>query len=184
MRATPKSIEVCNRFELSEESRQLLNEDLAPLDFLELLMEHQKYQDAVRFFAHLIPKREAVWWASQCARQTAESDPPQAVVGAIKAAETWVAELNDEARRAAYSAATAAGLATAAGCAAMGAFASDGSLAPPDAPPVPPDEYLTAQMVAASVIIAAVADSPDAMRANYRLYIDHGLALYGGRAES
>ena len=65
-------------------------------------MEHQKYQDAVRFFAHLLPKREAVWWASQCARQTAGSDPPQVVVGAIKAAETWVAELNDEARRAAY----------------------------------------------------------------------------------
>ena len=66
----------------------------------------------------------------------------------------------------------------------MGAFASDGSLALPNAPPVPPGEYLTAQMVAGSVIIAAVADSPDEMKANYRLYIDQGLALYGARAGS
>ena len=148
------------------------------------MLDHQKHHDAVRFLAHLLPKREAVWWACQCARQTAGTDPPPAVAGAIKAAETWVSELNDEARRAAYSAATAAGLATAAGCAAMGAFASDGSLAPPDAPPVPPGEYLTAQMVAGSVIIASVADSPDEMKANYRLYIDQGLVLYGARADS
>ena len=102
--------------------------------------------------------------------------PPSLV--AIKAAETWVAELNDETRRAAFPAATAAGLATAAGCAAMGAFTSDGSLAPPDAPPVPPGEHHTAQMVAGSVIIAAVADSPEEMKAHYRLYVEHGLTLY------
>jgi hypothetical protein len=172
------TIEICKRFELSGESRQHLTDEIAPVEFVRVLLEQQKHHDAVRFLAHLLPKREAVWWACQCARQAAATDPPHAVTAAIKAAETWVAELNDATRRAAFPAASAAGLATAAGCAAMGAFASDGSLAPPEAPAVPAGEYLTAQMVAGSVIIAAVDDTPEKMAVNYRLYVENGLTLY------
>jgi hypothetical protein len=171
------TIEICRRFELSDESQSFLTDDILPIDFVRILLDHQKHHDAVRFLAHLLPKREAVWWACHCAREAAGTDPPSAVTDAIKAAETWVAEVNDEMRCAAFPAASAAGLATAAGCAAMAAFASDGSLAPPGAPPVPPGDYLTAQMVAGSVIIAAVADNPDEMKTHYRLYIEHGLAL-------
>jgi Family of unknown function (DUF6931) len=173
------AIEICRRFELSDESQLFLTDDILPADFVRILLDHQKHHDAVRFLAHLLPKREAVWWACQCARQAAGTDPRPAVIDAIKAAETWVSELNDDTRRAAFPAATAAGLATAAGCAAMGAFASEGSLAPPNAPEVPPGEYLTAQMVAGSVIIAAADDTPEKMVAKYRLYVEQGLTLHG-----
>ena len=43
---------------------------------------------------------------------------------------------------------------------------------------VPAGEYLTAQMVAGSVIIAAVDDTPEKMAVNYRLYVEIGLTLY------
>ena len=37
-----------------------------PATFLNLLIERKQYADAVRVLAHLLPEREAVWWACLC----------------------------------------------------------------------------------------------------------------------
>jgi len=47
--------------ELGEEAMALVRPDLHPLDFVSLLMTKAMYPDAVRFIAHALPKREAVW---------------------------------------------------------------------------------------------------------------------------
>ena len=43
--------------------------------------------DAVLFISHLLPRREAVWWAAQCVRALLGAG---AADEALRAAETWV----------------------------------------------------------------------------------------------
>ena len=96
-----------------------------------LLMEKAMYPDAVRFIAHALPKREAVWWGWVCARRSAGENPPPKIKAALDATEKWIAQPNDDNRRLAMAAAEKAELGTAAGCAGLAAFFSGESLAPP-----------------------------------------------------
>ena len=51
---------------LDEESLALLRDDPTPLEFLDALIAHERFADAIHFLAHAIPKREAVWWGCLC----------------------------------------------------------------------------------------------------------------------
>ena len=82
-----------------------------------------------------------------------------------------------ENRRAAMAAAQKAELDTAAGCAGLGAFFSGGSLAPPDAHPVPPGEFLTAKAVSGAVIFAAVAKQPEKAPEKFRSFVAQGVEV-------
>ena len=66
-----KTVAISAVAELGEEAMALVSPDVHPLDFVALLMEKKLYPDAVRFVAHALPKREAVWWAWVCARRSA-----------------------------------------------------------------------------------------------------------------
>ena len=124
--------EVCKLFPLGDEAKKLLRDGMAPRPFLDVLIEKQEFADAVRFLAHALPKREAVWWACQCARQAYGANPPAPLGPALQAAEKWVIDPSEENRRAAHAASEAAGLGVPAGCAAMAAFFSGGSLGAAD----------------------------------------------------
>ena len=65
--------EVCKHFPLGEEAKKLLRDGQTPAQFLDVLIEKQQFPDAVRFLAHALPKREAVWWACLCSRAVAGS---------------------------------------------------------------------------------------------------------------
>src|SRR5579872_3714960 len=51
----------------------------APLDYARRLRASARPSDAIVFVAHLLPRREAVWWARQCVvaiqGAAAEDDP-------------------------------------------------------------------------------------------------------------
>src|ERR1035437_6132633 len=132
-----KTVAIATVAELGEEAMALVRPELHPLDFVALLMEKALFADAVRFIAHALPKREAVWWGWVCARRAAGEDPPPKVKAVLDATERWGAQPNEDNRRSAMAAAQKAELGTAAGCAGLAAFFSGGSLAPPDAPGVP-----------------------------------------------
>ncbi len=174
----PSAAEICQRFELSEESRALLSDGAAAVEFLQLLIEREKWTDAVNMLSNMLPKREAVWWAAQTARQLLGEKPRPEIEAAIKSAETWVANGTDESRRAAWPMANKAGMATAAGCAAMGAYLSGGSLSPPDQEPLPPDESLTARMVAASIVVSVVSGDAKAIKELFTRFLNQGTELY------
>ena len=114
--------------ELSEEAAGLLRADSQPLEYLNLLTEKKLFPDAVRFLAHALPKREGVWWAWVCARRAAGEQPPAKIKASLDATERWIAQPNEENRRAAKEAADVAGVGSAAGCSGLGAFFSGGSL--------------------------------------------------------
>jgi len=172
-----KTVAIATVAELGEEAMALLRPDLHPLDFVALLMEKALFPDAVRFVAHALPKREAVWWGWVCARRAAGENPPPKIKAALDATERWIAQPNEDNRRLAMAAAEKAELGTAAGCAGLAAFFSGGSLAPPDAPPVPPGEFLAAKAVAGAVIFAAVAKEPEKAPEKFRSFLAQGVEV-------
>lgn len=172
-----KTVAIATVAELGEEAMALVRPDLHPLDFVALLMEKALFADAVRFIAHALPKREAVWWGWVCARRAAGENPPPKIRAALDATERWVAQPNEDNRRSAMAAAQKAELGTAAGCAGLAAFFSGGSLAPPDAPAVPPGEFLAAKAVSGAVIFAAVAKEPERAPEKFRSFVAQGVEV-------
>src|SRR5262249_48413325 len=128
-----------------------------PVEALDRLEEAGLLIEAAKLVAHALPAREAVWWACACSRHTAPSGAHPATEAAIRtAAEEWVRHPTDEPRRAAMKEAEKAGFGSPEAWAAVGAFWSGDSMAPPDAPKVPPQPHFPGLAVAGSVALAAV----------------------------
>lgn len=173
------ALEVCGRFDIGEDARKLLRPEASPLEYLELLKKKKLLTAAIQFLAHALPKREAVFWACVCTRGA--GTPPDSA--ALRAAEKWVADPSEENRQAAQPAALVDGVHTAAGCSAMAAFVSGGSLGPPEAPPVPPAEYLTASTAAGAILFAALAKGGgERMSEHLSQFLENGLDV--GRGSS
>ncbi len=173
----PSSVQISEAAGISDEARALLRPDLPPQQYVESLVRSGQFPDAVRFVAHSLPKREAVWWAWFCARRASGANPSPAVKASLAATEKWIAQPNDENRRAAMKAAQEAQVGTPAGCAGLAAFFSGGSLAPPEAQAVPPGEFMTAKAVAGAVILSAVVTEPEKAPEKYRAFIAQGIEV-------
>ena len=151
--------------------------DPAPRAFLATLIERELFADAVKFVAHALQKREAVWWAWVCARKAAGADVEPKIKAALDATERWIVQPTDDNRRQAMTLGEAAEFSTAAGCAALAAFMSGGSIAPPNVQAVAPGEFLTAQAVSGSVTIAAVSGDPAQAKERFQEYLRLGLEV-------
>jgi hypothetical protein len=165
---------------LSAEARPWLRDGQTPRQFLDQLVEQKLNVDAIRFLAHVLPKREAVWWASLCVRSVAGPNPPSEVTAALQAAEQWVMEPKEENRRKALAAAEAAGLGTPAGCTAVSAFWSGGSLGPANLPAIPPGEHLTARGVSGAVLLATVLAEPEKAAEKASRFLAQGIGVADG----
>ena len=172
-----KTADVAAVAELGEEAIGLLRPDIVPQDYVALLMSKKLYADAVRFVAHALPKREAVWWGWISAKKAAGADPPPKIKASLEATEKWIAQPDDEGGRAAMAAAKEAQTTTAAGCAGMAAFFSGSSLGPAHVPPIPPGEYLTAKAVSGAVIYAAVGKDPVNAPDRFQSFVTQGVEV-------
>lgn len=123
--------------------------------------------EATRVLAHALPKREAVWWACMCAAHTAPPELPEADRKVRELAESWVRQQSMDFARAAMDEAKRAGFQSPEAWAGVGAFWSGESLAPADAPAVPPPPHLTGVAVAGAIALASV--RTDAARQPQRL---------------
>jgi hypothetical protein len=149
---------------LSEEAQALVEPGMPVRALLDALIAADLLTDAMRVFAYALPKREAVWWACQCARQAQPEKPAPIDAEIVKASEGWVYRPNEQARRAAMDLAMKTEFDRAAHWTGAAVFWSGGSIAPPDAPPVEPSETLTGNAVVGAVLLAAV--QPDAAQAD------------------
>jgi hypothetical protein len=169
--------EICAAADLGDKAKALLGPEVLPQSYVELLIQNKELADAVRFLAHALPKREAVWWAWFCARRVSGPEPPPEIRASLSATEKWIVQPNEENRRAAMKAAEQATFGTPAGCAGLGAFFSGGSLGPPDTPPNPPGEFMTAKAVAGAVMLAAVATEPEKAPEKYQAFVAEALEV-------
>jgi hypothetical protein len=149
--------------------------DDPPVAFLEKLSAQQKYEEAVAFCAHLLPRREAVWWACGCVRMLL-GEIPQHGADCLLAAEAWVHDPSEELRKAAQAIGNAhdgnnplSWLARAAGWAG-GLLHSN-----QNAPPAPP--YLTARAARIAVLLSANGLRPAEKQARLRTCIMDGIKL-------
>jgi hypothetical protein len=162
--------------ELDEEARKLLTPTTGPRVFLQTMMERELYADAVRFLAHALPRREAVWWAWVCARRAAGDAPRAEIQAALDATERWIREPSDGNRRLAMQRGEAADFGTPAGCAALAAFLSGDTLAPPNVEQaVPPGPFMAAKAIAGAIVLAAVAQEPEKATEKFQVFIQQGL---------
>lgn len=171
--------EICTQFMLSAEAQSHLDPQMAPLPFLDVLVAHSLYADAMQFLARALPKREAVWWSSTCVRGLPNDAKQPELAAGLEAAEGWVYRPTEENRRNAEKAANAIKAPHPARWTAMAAFWSGGSLAPADAPEVKPAEDFTAKAVAGAVMMAAALDPLESQARNKR-FIESGLDIANG----
>jgi hypothetical protein len=134
------------------------NGEAEPLAYARELNGVSPPSAAIAYVSHLLPRREAVWWACQCVG---------AILGGaaqdegLRLASRWVREPDDALRREALAYAEAGDLNLATTWLARAVGHSGGSLAAPDQPPAPPLPDACAQSVNAAVIVAATrAPSP------------------------
>ena len=150
---------VCARASLSPDAVGMLADDGDVRGWVEKLVDTGLYEDAVGFIAHVLPRREAVWWAWTCAGTVAGEPPSPTDAAVLEATRQWIIQPTDENRRTAMTAAEATEFETPAGIAGFAAFLCGDSMAPLEAPPTPPGHGAAAKAIAACVNIAATADA-------------------------
>src|SRR5258708_27898815 len=139
---------VLPRLQLDAPARSALSGCSDALEALARLEQAGHLIEATRLVAHAMPAREAVWWACACSRHTAPSGANPAAETTVRdAAEEWVRRPTDEHRRAAMKQAETSGFGSPEAWAAVAAFWSGDSMAPPEAPKVPPQPHFTALAV-------------------------------------
>lgn len=176
--------ELLKHFELSEEARPYADRAATPAQFIDQMIERRCFNDAVKFLAHGLPRREAVWWACLAARHALPAETDAIHEAAVVAAENWATRPTEENRLIAKQLAERTAFKSAASWAATSAWWSAGSMTEPGQPEVPPPPFLYAQAVASAICLAAVLPDPLNADERYRRYLAQGLDLArGGRGE-
>jgi Family of unknown function (DUF6931) len=132
-------------------------DDSAPLDYARALLASPRPTDSIVFIAHLLPRREAVWWAIQCVRAMPGT---KADDEALRAAEAWVRAPEEDNRNAALAIASAADQRAPTTWLAFAAAWSGGSTTPADQKPMPAPLSACAKAAHIAVIVAASAGDP------------------------
>ena len=189
-RAVPQSLrkinvrqasEIYQHFELTAEAATLEDDTLAPEACLGILIEAEQFEDAVRFLAHALPRREAVWWACLAARTvTRDEDADPRHQAALEAAESWVFEPVEANRRKAELLAEKTRFRHPSGWAAVAAFWSGASITAETEPPVPPPTHLYAHAVTGAVMLAASLDDPNHVKPKLRAFLKQGMDIANG----
>ncbi len=149
--------------------------------FLQALIAEHLHDDAVKFMAHALPKREAVWWGCLCVWKTCRPQPSAKEAAALEAAVHWVIEPAEEHRRHAEAAGLKAGADTPAGGLALAAYWTEGSMAPAGQPEAAPPPFLTAQTLAAVLTLAAAQAKDVPLAEHQRLFLQLGREVAGGK---
>ncbi len=138
---------------LTDEVGALLRDDMTPRAAVQALLDAGESQAALKLLARLLPKRYAVAWLCQCAREEKLSVEGRA---GASLAENWARDPNEANRRAAFEFANAGEYESLGAWIAASAGWADGSLAPAKQEiPVPPAEHLTAVAVVAAINMLA-----------------------------
>jgi hypothetical protein len=161
--------------ELASKSAVAATDD-PPIVFLKNLSAGGRFEDAVGFCAHLLPRREAVWWGCGSVRAVLGDVTPYGVAGLV-AAEAWVHEPTDKNRQAALQIGTRGDSADPLTWLALGAGWSGGMLStvPNAQVPVPP--YLTARAVRIAIQLGAGRLKPAERAERMQTCIAEGIKL-------
>jgi len=152
-------------------------DDIDPLSHARALLASSRPGEAVIFLSHLLPRREAVWWAARCVRALAGDNGAD---DALRAAETWVRTPEDENRRAALSVANSSDRRKPTTWLAFAAGWSGGSLTPADQKPVAPPPGACAMAANAAIMMGVPAGDRRAIMRRMTACVEAGLRFASG----
>ena len=175
-----RASQITSRYELDEEIEPLLTDDTTPAELIGLLMDKKEFVECVRFIAHGLPKREAVWWACLASRSTHTPETEPLRQQTLKITEAWVRQPTEELRQQAEKLARKCKHKTPESWAATAAFWSAGSILDSEDHPMPAPPFLYAHGVSGAVGLAAVGPSEEEIHSNYLRLISQGLDLASG----
>ena len=162
------------------QSIELLQDNPTTVSFLDQLIAQKLYPDAIRFLAHALPKREAIWWACLCARHGLTDKTPANEIKAIELAEAWVYKPTEDNRKLTYPVAELTGFKSAASWAAIAAFWSGDDISPVPQAVIPPDEKLYSKAVLGAVMLAATQGEASKVTQKYELFLQQGINIANG----
>ena len=176
--------QLCQRAKVGDEAKALLTDESSTKPFLELLVEKEFFEDALRLVAFLLPKREAIGWSCLCLRHVLAAQKDQLLPPALATAERWVYGPCEENRWAAKQAADNEDPKTASGFLALAVYFAGPSLAPPHVQAVPPPDHLASEMVAKAVAMAGVAGERGKAKERYAVFMQKAFALFARMQQS
>lgn len=152
--------ELCQNFEWSRSVNSFLTPRATFETVLQSLINHKYWFDAVTLLAHALPQREAVWWGARVCAEYMEvcglaEGPREAEERILEAARRWVAEPDENARMAAYSAASGIENRLPSHWVGMAVFWATGNITPDAGVITPPPPYLYARGISAAIDLAA-----------------------------
>jgi hypothetical protein len=140
--------------ELTKEA-SLAPGDEIPVAYLKRLLAQDKLEEAINFCAHLLPRREAVWWACGSVRMLL-GDIPRDRAACLVAAEQWVERPSEELQKAALKLGNESDSNDALSWLALAAGWAGGVMLAKSDGPVPMPLYLTARAARVAIQLAAV----------------------------
>ena len=139
-------------FPTAETESGLDASDDPTIDAIRKSASGEDYRAAISLCAYLLSKREAVWWACGCLRQSSQLSPGD--MRALEIAENWVRTPEESERRAALELGMQSSSKLPTTWIALAAGWSGGSLSDNDTHRVPPAPQLTAQAVRGALLMA------------------------------
>jgi hypothetical protein len=177
----PTALEIAEHLQMADEHIAVAKTVKTGPELVRVLAAQGAFAKAVRVQAHLLPKRHAVWWGILCVDDACGENLPPVELDAKDAALAWVEEPKDSHRRRCESVAGRTKFDGPGSWLAMAAFWSGGSIAPEDMGDVPPDEKLTGQAIASSLMIAAVSGDATKAKDRYRGFLAKAPEVASGK---
>jgi Inner membrane component of T3SS, cytoplasmic domain len=165
-------LEIAEYIDLSDEAIELAKNSTDPKRFGNVLVENSKLKDALRWFAHTMPKPQAVQWACSCVEEVMQANLDSVQQAAYRSALRWARDPIDENREDAKQLAEIAKHEGIGGALAAAAGWSGGSLGPSNMPEIAPDDRLTARCVCIALTIADSRGAPAGTTVRKMGYID------------
>ena len=147
----------------------------APLDFARDLMGMPPPSAALAFLAHLLPRREAIWWGCQCVSAIL-SAPGEG----LQLVQRWVRDPDETLRREALTYSQAGDMKSPDVWLARAVGYSGGSVLAPDQPAMQPARDACAQAVNAAIVLAATSVEPALIMPWIRACAEAGVSFAAG----
>ncbi len=165
---------------LRPEAELLLEDELSPQAYFQLLLAADLLADARRVLAHAMPKRRALWWACLCTQDAYRGQLPEHVALAVETVVRFVGDPSEPNRREAERVGRSLAPSSLEACLTTAAFFSGGSISLPDLPAVPSPPFVTGRLAGVCVYLASVRRSAARYKDHLRQYLSIGVGIARG----
>ena len=186
IKATNQNAEIiCKNVDLEKDSLPLLKPGETLSGFIQGLLQVYSLKDVIGVISQALPPREAVYWACLCVRDVLDEKESPDDVHAIKAAEQWLVNPNEDNRYLNLQMAEQLEYATAAAWVANAVFWSGGSITPRDQAKVEAPEGIFGKAICGAIMLASADEDPKKANGLQQRFVKRGINItQGGKGDN